>query len=220
MAFVAYWPLNENSDGTAYDYSGNENHSSSTSGVIQGVSGILGQTSYSFGGSDEITSKHNLTFDAANTEGFTVNAWFQPNFTPSDGNRRGIVSFHPNDSNNWRIRWDGRKEKWQWGWSNTNPASGDLHNSGEWYMMTMTVTRDGSNLIGYWNGKREVSASNVDSCSATDDVVIGNDTLSSYYFDGKISEVRIYDRALTASEVQYLYSVGKRGLQTTDMKSS
>jgi len=46
------------------------------------------------------------------------------------------------------------------------------------------------------------------------------DSGSTYYFSGKIAQARIYNRPLTHSEVQYLYSVGQRGYHTTSKKSS
>jgi len=52
MTLIGYWPLNEESGDTAYDYSGNDLHGVATSGHRDkpeiGVPGILNTTSYRF----------------------------------------------------------------------------------------------------------------------------------------------------------------------------
>ena len=46
--------------------------------------------------------------------------------------------------------------------------------------------------------------------STSYDLSIGRfGTYSGYYFDGKLDDVRIYDRALSAAEVQALYNMGQ-----------
>ena len=51
MTLIGYWPLNESS-GEALDHSGKENHGTLSGGITQGVTGLLGNKSYSFEGTD------------------------------------------------------------------------------------------------------------------------------------------------------------------------
>lgn len=214
MTLVGYWPLTEDSD-DALDYSGNENHGT-VNGATQGADGILGTTAYDFASSNsDHVSIPSYSFSAVNGDGFTVSAWINPDFGSLDGNNRGIVSWHSDGSNNWRIRWDSTSQ-WQWGWSNTNLTVDIGHSAGEWHHMVMTVEADGSYLAGYWDAEEVISATGLDNATGTSELQIGNDVIGSYYFDGKISNVRLYDRTLTPHEIQYLYQVSQQGYALTE----
>jgi hypothetical protein len=52
---VGYWPLQEDSGGTAFDFSGVGNHLA-VNGAAPGRAGLLGTTAYSFDGSGDIVS--------------------------------------------------------------------------------------------------------------------------------------------------------------------
>ena len=67
----------------------------------------------------------------------------------------------------------------------------------------LAATYDGSNLLLYINGVQVASRSMSDSLtSSTSPLQIGGDSLYGQYFKGTIDEVRIYNIALTAAEIQ------------------
>ena len=73
--------------------------------------------------------------------------------------------------------------------------------SNRWYHVA--VTFDGTEVILYLNGKYENSATG-SPAGTSGNVFIGQFVLGGdYYFNGTIDEVRIYERALSASEVLY-----------------
>ncbi|MCH2188744.1 LamG domain-containing protein, partial [Candidatus Gracilibacteria bacterium] len=76
----------------------------------------------------------------------------------------------------------------------------------------IAITFDGSNVVCYLNGQQVCSKiksgtqNDIDLRSA--DLVVGRDlTGSAAFFDGRIDELRIYDRVLSATEVRTIYQV-------------
>ncbi len=76
---------------------------------------------------------------------------------------------------------------------------------GSWHHVAMTWG-SGTNFYGYVDGVQV--ASGTDSGTRTSNIYIGR-VDGSYYFNGSIDDVRIYNRALTAAEVLQLYNLGK-----------
>jgi hypothetical protein len=87
-------------------------------------------------------------------------------------------------------------------------STGSLfHATGVWHYVTGVY--DGSNLRIYVDGVQE-SSTNIGSVVAytgTDPLWIGKDP--NRWFNGMVDEVRIYNRALSAGEVQRLYDLGQ-----------
>lgn len=220
MTLIGYWPLNEESGDTAYDHSGNENHGRLNGGVVQGATGILDRNSYSFDGTDDyinLGNSSNITTDLES--GFTFNAWIK---TDSKQDQRIIDNDYSENSFYFMIL-DGsltlalNGSSWQDVQSSRNPADGKWHN--------VIGVFNGSQIKLYIDGIQDGEVSGISANFYQNNIHIGikgQDLPGTYTqpFHGNISEVRIYDRPLTKSEVQYLYNVGKRGLQTTSKKSS
>jgi Concanavalin A-like lectin/glucanases superfamily len=79
---------------------------------------------------------------------------------------------------------------------------------GQWTMLT--ITRAGSTLSCYRNGAL-VSRNTSFSATYTADssVRIGNSTAFNEPTNGALDDVRIYNRALSATEVKQLYNAGR-----------
>lgn len=75
--------------------------------------------------------------------------------------------------------------------------------AGQWYYFTFV--KNGNSNIGYVNGIEDYNASAAYSVSPSADVAKIGDLATSNAFDGQISDVRIYNRVLSAIEVQQLY---------------
>lgn len=222
MTLIGYWPLNENS-GEALDHSGNENHGSLNGGVTQGTKGLLGENSYSFDGTDGYVSVADNA--ALNLSGeASVSAWVKIRSKPDNHPR--VVQKEP--TNDAYILWnsddDGHVDEYGWRIEVGDADYYDVYTngitfSGDWEHVVGTY--DGSMLKIYYNGDLVSSRSVTGDINSTSGpLTIGGDTDNGSELDGKISEVRMYNRALTRREVQYLYSVGSRGLQTTSRKTS
>ncbi|MCA0229470.1 MAG: LamG domain-containing protein [Bacteroidetes bacterium] len=73
-----------------------------------------------------------------------------------------------------------------------------------WHLMTFT--HDGSTSKLFLDGALQNTATNVTLNTFSTPLAIGRLTFGPYYFSGSLDEVRVYNRALTATEVQQMYS--------------
>lgn len=72
-----------------------------------------------------------------------------------------------------------------------------------WHLMSFTY--DGSTMNLYLDGVSQSTKTNSPLNTGSSNLVIGSYIQSSNYFNGQLDEVRIYNRALTAAEVQQIY---------------
>ena len=81
--------------------------------------------------------------------------------------------------------------------------------TGNWYHLVGTY--DGSDMRIYLNGSEETNTSKTGSIStSSNDIEIGRYSINSTYaYSDQIAQPRIYNRALTAEEVQRNYNAGK-----------
>jgi hypothetical protein len=224
MVLVGYWPLNEQSGTTAYDHSGNENHGSidgagpSDTGTVNGP---LGQKAFDFDGSDDYINL-GQRFQFSDSDSFSLTGWYLRDSVDYTNAPR-LLGF--NTTAGFGLLFD---DTWIQGdddlvfrYDSENLESGTGGDVGVWYFFS--VTYDGSTVKLYIDGGLEAEDSSVSWTDPVDDFIIGttgrDGGLQGEYFDGRISEVRIYNHALTPREVQYLHQVGKRGRQMTSKKS-
>lgn len=226
MTLIGYWPLNESSGNTAYDHSGNENHGTINDGgdsTVPGANGILGQNSYNFDGSDDkVRVPDDVTLNIQSA--ITVSLWINPD-NLNDGDFHRVLS-NGDATHSWAFYQRDTNSEFSVILYDANNDSVHFHSfdlsENTWQKVSFTYDKTGSFVV-YVDGL-EIFSETADGSDLEDasgfDFYIGGESGDNQYFDGKISEVRIYDRPLTASEIQYLYTVGKRGLQTTSKKSS
>jgi len=204
---VGYWNLNEGTGSTTIDLSGNGNNGT-WYGTATGASGYyspgkVGPWAGVFDGSTDYIkiSNFNLTNNAlsvlfwVNTNDFTVRRVVD-NWNSANG------SF----TNNWNGS-SGLGASFQF--TDSSSAGGTITGllTGVWYHIAQVY--DGSKVYIYLNGLY-VSGSTANKTLKTglSTVYLGGD-YSPYYFNGLIDDVRIYNRALSAAEVQEIYNAEK-----------
>lgn len=223
---VGYWPLQEKSGVTAYDFSGNGHHAT-VNGATQGASGLLGTSAYAFDGTNDYVVIPDD--DALDVERIALSAWIHPD---SVGQHRIVTKDDHDVDRSWDLYVadgkdrDGRLElkfHASIGGSLSLLRPGDAHvPTGVW--SHVAATYDGSAMKLYIDGT--LTGENTDPSGSLDastmDVTIGTyGDVSQDWFDGRLSAVRIYDRALSASEVQALYDVATTpGTITTASKEA
>jgi Concanavalin A-like lectin/glucanases superfamily len=82
--------------------------------------------------------------------------------------------------------------------------------AGQWYLVTYTITPTGYSI--YKNGGlvgSGVISGTLLLYDATHTLRIGEAGTGGEYFDGVIDDVRIYNRALSATEIKQLYNAGR-----------
>lgn len=221
-----YWKFDESSGTTAYDSSGKGNNGILNNGPSR-ISGYKGNA-LSFDGSNDIvtvTHSSNLAFMASS---FTVCAWvFIDSSTNTgirpiirkdanipnvynDANRRGFSFATSASGSTWSC---GPYEPGHpvfalvKGDNDLNPraVSSKALSSG-WHLMVGMFDTDVDSIFLYIDGVKDTSVYAPIDCSMENDsnleiggLVTGGDCES--FFNNKIDEVRVYDRALTSQEV-------------------
>jgi len=197
---VGHWTLDEKdtSNGTAYDSSAYNNHGSLNGSLTTGTSGIVGEA-YSFDGTnDEIRINNEL-----NTNTVTVSQWIKPGFSTSHSNSRGSVTQGTISNFGFYFRPGSDAMRFF--------ASGDQEvnftfNQGEWIHIVGTYDINGTMEVfkdGVSQGTDTAGSKGLDTSGT---LVIGSENGDSYWI-GDISEVRIYDRVLSKSEILSLYNM-------------
>ena len=201
---VAYYPFN----GNANDETGNGLNFKTTPKLSTDRNGESESTSYL--DSSETFSTSDLSLSGSN---FSGSVWVYLEKTPSSQGERALV--HGSWDNSTGLFslafWgDGR------GGISTRDsqiqreviAPSGTFSQKQWYHLSFTS--DGENLSFYIDGELFSSIKSNLKTTKSAPLSIGGDIANSYYFDsGKIDDVRIYNRALSSSEVSELYELEK-----------
>jgi chitodextrinase len=189
---VGYWKFNETSGITAEDSSGS-NNGTVINGAVWDSGGQIGG-SLNFDGSNDYVSLPNIINPSAAT--FTASAWIYPDV--STGIRSVLVQEGTN-GRKWLYREDGLLTSFLF--SSKLQSTGSIV-TGQWNHIA--VTYDGTTLKLYLNGQQDGSATGtIESELGGMRVGIAKDDSSGW--DGKIDDVRIYDRALSSTEIASLH---------------
>lgn len=220
---VGHWTLDETSGSTIADSSGNGNNGTWTDGINNDVTEetLAGQngTALDFDGADNIiTVPHAATLDISS--GYTVSSWVYFDSTQTGGIFPAIIS--KNNSGGWGSGWVlGRSS------AGGNISGGKVrlavyHNRdinvpnaaySNWIYPVdtwnyVTVSWDGNNVNYYLNGvllETEIITTPPDTGSGDLNIGYGRANWYSAYHDGQIDDVRLYDRALSDTEIAALY---------------
>lgn len=186
----------------AKDRSGNNNHGTLTNGPVL-IAGKVGQA-LSFDGVDDVVDTPFILDDYT---AFTVSAWvradeFNQNFetiwSANDASGCGGEGLFSGVNNNFTYRVRGTSS------TVTMPGL-----SRKW--VHFVATYDASNKILYVNGVPRIAGASGAAAKGNTPFEIGrfNDCIAGDEFDGLIDDVRIYNRALSAGEIQKLYNQGR-----------
>jgi hypothetical protein len=213
LGLVAYWSFDEGTSTTAGDFSGNGNMGALTS--MENTDWVAGKRgkALDFDGSDEHISipAQTQTAIGALTHDFTVSAWINP-----DSLSNGTIVSHARTTNNgFRITTQSNGTILFTTW-NVKDYIGTVSalSAGKWQHVVVTLDAN-DDASFYVNGVFvETVTHTAPALVNSDDVfMIGAATVSlsstlTSLFNGKIDDVRIYNRTLTASEISALYQRG------------
>ena len=199
---VHYWPFNGNTNDAV------------TSGAINGENNGATLTTdrfgnpnqaYSFVDGNKITIGQAGSFDASTS--FTFNVWINTTQMAGSTGRHIIRTDGGFGGNGWFVRFvgDGKLEVWESGYGATTTTTG--YNDGTWHMVTFvrdvaqlkgTLYVDGNEVCSYTVPSAQGLVNSYTDCLGCN----GNDY---EWYAGKMDEVRLYNKALTAAEVEALY---------------
>jgi hypothetical protein len=192
---VGYWMLDETSGQTAFDSSGEDNNG--TTSAVTWVPGHTGGAGSFDGATSYITVPDNVSLDPY---ALTLAAWIDP--VDWNGNRR-ILQKGATD-NQYRLLAEGGVLKFDIAGVGTVTAT--LPAVNVWTHVAGTY--DGTALRLYVNGVQVAStAATVAMPTTTDPLFIGSKGIGvaqGDHFNGRLDEVRVYWRALSAAEIAAL----------------
>ena len=176
-------------------------------GAISGATHISGAGGYfDFDGTDDQIDCGSSDDFAFGTGDFTIEFWCNPDVLGT----RGIISISSDgsfSSTNWQFRYDSSKVRWIYS-GTSNITSNSTVSTGEW--THVVATRSGTALTLYINAVSEGTGSSSANLSDTGVLRIGRNRDGTDYFDGKISNVKLYKgKAFTAAEVLQNYNATK-----------
>jgi len=200
---VAYYALDDTT-GDVLDASGN-GHNGTNNGPTRNVTGKINK-SFSFDGDDDYI---NLGSGIPNiTAGVTISTWIYPDFTDMSGIWTVILErsydacwslMKPNDGSKITMR--------VWASGEARATSGTL-DSNVWTHVVGTY--DGSYVRIYINGTEANATAHTGSLNSnTGNVHIGYDTTHNVSaWSGKLDEIAIWNRCISANEVNELWNNG------------
>ena len=216
LGLVGYWSMNEGTGTVAGDGSGNGNRGTLTNGPTW-VDGKRGKALNFDYVNDYVEAADKVSLRVG-VPSFTFSAWLKPGNVSgcgADGTGPNCIIFNKENSYEWaisnnnNINWAIRNTSPGWAWR----SSGLSAPTNTW--THIVITYNGSNIITYKNGgastNSQSGSGNVDNTTYQNALRIGARNApgaASAFFPGLIDEVRVYNRALSAAEVQALYKSG------------
>ena len=214
---VGWWNFDDDTGNIAKDSSGYGNNGTIVGATrVDGIPGTGGKA-MSFNGSGNyitIDGENDILFEGSP---FTISLWFNPLTIPSSGSYARLVTFKTDTSYPFGI-----------GLSQGSSYNGLYFGSSGAFAPRKTdyipeigkydhivVSYAGgdvsmaSNYTFFLNGNKWNTSSSSSWGSAPNESIIGAKGGTSYFFNGFIDDVRVYSRALKASEIQTLYAQTK-----------
>jgi hypothetical protein len=200
---VCWWKLDDGSGSTAVDSTGGRN------GSLNGASWTTGKVSgaLSFdGSSDYVTISNNSVFQV--TGALTIAAWVYGASWSSDPNYASVI-LRKGDANpnNWQLAINQGYVSLTLDDSDGSSINGSTHlANNKWYHVAGTW--DGSKGRVYVNGSLDNTPVSHTSSLGTDTrpVYLGGRTGTTDVLNGRLDDVRFYNRCLTAAEIAALAS--------------
>ena len=211
---VAHYKFNETTGTTASDSSGNNNIGT----LYNGPTWTAGQLDggLNFDGTDdylEVSESSDLSF--GNTS-FTLSAWVKKGGSGDSGDQYPIAKGYPNTSQEQRgygFRLDKDSQRFLFfiqddsmvkvtgSWSSGMPA-------GEWHHLVGVVNRSQNTMKAYYDGEQlgdTTDISSIGDITSATSLRLGQ-SASGRHFNGTLDDVRVYDYALTQTEIENLYN--------------
>jgi hypothetical protein len=192
---------------TWYDLSGNSYNGTLTNGPTFNSSN---NGSIVFDGTDDYVITSNTTYNFSTNANFTYCAWIYPGFSSTSNTGRAVINSTSPSNPNIRayLRWEGPGLGFYFdmatsAWYTTSTT----FSANTWHYLCFTHNSSNSGSY-YFDGTAVTTVSNPGSLAAitNNPITIGYGSINSYYWSGRISNVQIYNRALTASEVLQNYN--------------
>ena len=205
---VGHWKLNDNLATTnVLDWSSNDNDGTAQANTntldTTGNTGTAA-TALTFNGSSDYVTAASMALTA--TDNISMSGWFKPTNAATGVTQIGVYNGDCS-TKGYYIRW--RDNNWYFSMAGVNVGTGVTGNVGAWQHVAV-VRSNGDNYL-YLDGVSNSVGTRNPRAPTGGGTRIGASEFPNGYFDGDISDVRIYNRALTSNEVKLLYEAGRPG---------
>jgi hypothetical protein len=177
---------------------------------LQGTCGYLPMYVASFNGVNgyvQVPNSNILNISGSGAS-ITVSMWINPKSLPPSGSYMSVIGKGLTVIPPWMLYFSGSKLTID-GLSTGVGASSTIFTSDRWYFATGIWTQTNASL--YINSKLETTVGRSAPIDNRDPVGIGYEYYRHVYFNGSITNVQIYNTALSQQEIQYLYQQGLGG---------
>ena len=226
---VGHWKFDETNGTTAHDSSGNEYDAilfGTSNGSGSWVDGKVNGAIDLDGSNDYLAIKNLFYNQAGQIPAVSISVWFKT----TKSTEAYIVSY--DRSENWRLSMGGMNNNKKLFFATSNNANGTsdrygatILNDNQWHHVVVTYDKVTSKKIFYLNGSVDathtvhsnrplgrgaVTRYGTIGTTNEDDTFNHSGTTRQDYFNGLLDDLRLYDRAISLSEVGMLYSLGNR----------
>ena len=195
---VGWWP----GDGHSLDLAGT--NSATLQNGVSFAPGLVGQA-FSFDGADDYVDLGNWF----NLQTFTLALWI--NARPTQQTYADILDNNHNGSANWVIQYQNSGLQFAWGAAGVSGITFSL-TADTWQLLTITVDTNGTHRL-YLDGSLAGSVTGGPiAYNGGQFLRIGRWGGGGRYFNGRIDEFAVWNRAISSNEVSTLYLAGGAGM--------
>jgi hypothetical protein len=205
---LAYFPFT----GNANDASGYGNNGVVTNATLTADQNGVANSAYAFDGTAYIDAAMPTGFLPNGDASRTLTAWLQPT---QDTDEWGVVYWGTGNCEGLQfgIGDQGGDDATFWGGCDDFESGLAIPVSTiaapAWTFVAMVYSQDATTTINvYVNGTSTQGAVNDLGTPATSDLIMGADLINGTYFVGNLDSIRVYGHALSAAEVQSIYTSG------------
>jgi len=204
---AGWWKLDESSGNTANDSSLYNSSGTLSSGFSFSTDGIAGKVSKALtfnGSSDKIMIPDQSSLDLSV---YTITAWIK--IPDSTSNQTIYAKTNNATSGLWffkrRSGLDNKLTIMTFNGGANPQFQGDIVPIDEWHFVCVVVSNNNATL--YQNGVQTNSGTIVQYTDNVFDVAIGSTSTGSQFLKGGLDDIRVYNKALTVSEIQAIYKL-------------
>ncbi len=197
---IAYYPFN----GNATDESDNAFDANATNATLAADHNSYANCAYTFDGDNDYINCGNVMNTIISSNTYSINLWCYVVAYTNEIGKTGVLinkwdSPNATSNNGFSIHANGSF------YSSSNTLAFTQPPQNVWKMITVVL--NGGNLSIYVDGVLNSSESGHDCNASTLDLILGNNYDFTNDYNGKLDDVRIYNRMLLDSEISALYNL-------------
>ncbi len=214
LGLIGYWSFDEATGTIAHDFSGRGNAGALTGGPIW-TPGKSGTAVLLNGSSDYV----NITsiIGEFNVDKGTLSTWIK--ITPAATLEKEVLNIRADGNNEIEMTdFDGIGGlNFRFKYRTLTINSTDISDDNTWHMVTMTWDTTADQFKAYVDGVQTGSTQTTlgSWAGAITGANLGANTAANGFLPGRLDETRIYNRALSATEIATLYKVGSAKINTS-----